>query len=353
MRSPVRTLALVSLLVGGCGGGASAHDPDAATDTAPPIDVPPLDAPPAGCDYSEQHDLTNDVIATGGIAEATGITLATRAVICGAFEHTHFDGDLTVDVDTYVITLAAPADVLVRLHGAGAESIELVGVDVYGGPTFAQHVAAVTFYGDHGVTAVHLAAGTYQVIPFALASAAIAATLPYKLELALDAPDTRCAALTSGGYAEAHDGASSTGNDVVQIPSGAPPALTTSTADAPEPSGLVLAPASRDRLTGTAADVATADQYEDKDAFALASGTANELTVRLAWSGTANLDFFLFEAGNPDPVLRALATTAGTETATFSLKPSTDYWLLVGALAGGTGLPASYAATVCGASYLP
>ena len=348
MRSLVRSLALVSLLFAGCGDDAPAHEADAAVDT-----MPPIDAAPTGCDYTEQRDTTNDVIAPGGTGEDTGIMLATRSVICGAFEHTHFDGDITVDVDTYTISLVSPADVLVRIRGAGAEAIELVGVDIYGGATFDQHVGAVTFYGDHGVTGVHLTVGTYQLIPFALASQAITATVPYQLEVAIDAPTTRCAELTTGGYAEATDGANSTGNDVVQFPSGAPSALTASTTDAPEPSGLVLAPATSGRLTGSAADVATADRYEDKDTFALASGTANELTVRLAWPGAANLDFYLFEAGNPDPVLRALATGAGAETATFSLKPSTDYWLLVGALAGGTGLPASYSATVCGASYPP
>ena len=348
MLSPIRSLAVVSLVLAGCGDDAPEHPPDAAVDTVQAIDAPPTD-----CDYSEQRDLTNDVIAAGGTAEDTGISLATRSVICGAFEHTHFDGDITVDVDTYTISLISPADVLVRLAGAGAENIELVGVDIYGGATFAQHVGAVTFYGDHGVTAVHLTAGIYQLIPFALASQAITATVPYKLEIAIDAPNTRCAELTSGGYAEASDGATNDGNDVVRFPSGAPSALTASTTDAPEPSGLVLAPATSGRLTGSAADVATADRYEDKDTFALASGTANELTVRLAWPGAANLDFYLFEAGNPDPVLRALATDAGAEAATFSLKPSTDYWLLVGALAGSTALPATYAATVCGASYAP
>jgi hypothetical protein len=75
--------------------------------------------------------------------------------------------------------------------------------------------------------------------------------------------------------------------------------------------------------------------------------------VRLTWSGAANLDVYLFEAGNADPALRALATDAGAETRTFSIKPSASYWLLVGALAGGTGLPASYAATLCSATFAP
>ena len=51
--------------------------------------------------------------------------------------------------------------------------------------------------------------------------------------------------------------------------------------------------------------------------------------------------------------MRALGTEAGVEAATFSVKPGTAYWLLVGAKAGGTGLPASYSATLCGAAFTP
>lgn len=346
------SVVVVVLAVSACGGddGGSQHSDAAVTDTLQTSDA----ALPAGCDYVEQRDTTNDDVAPAtGTAEVTNLIVATHTAICGNFEHTHFDGDITVDIDAYRIGVASDTDVLFRIAGAGSENIELVGVDIYGGPQLDQRVGGVTFYGDHGVTAVHLAPGTYEVLPFALNSAAITATVPYKLSIDRDMPATRCMDLASGGYAEATDGSSSTGNDVVALPSGAPPALTASTADNPEPSGITVVPAMSSRLTGSAADVTTADRYEDKDTFAFATdATANELTVRLAWTTAANLDFFVFEAGNPGPVWTSTDTTANAETNMFSLKPSSSYWLLVGAKPG-TGLPAPYSATLCGAVFTP
>lgn len=341
----MRPLLALLLALTACGDDGGAPAPDAAPDA--PADAP-ADGLPAGCDYAEQRDATNDTVATG-TAEDTQLALGQRAVICGAFEHTHFDGDITVDVDAYRITF--DGDVVVRIAGDGAEAIELVGVDIYGGPAFDQLVGAVTFYGDHGVTALHVPAGTYELLPFALASQAITATVPYQLSVERWTP---CAELATGGYAEANDGAASTGNDVVAFPVGAPTVLTTSPADQPEASGITILPTLRERITGSAADVAVADRYEDKDTFAFSTGSAaNELSVVLSWDGAANLDFYLFEENTAEPVVRALGADAGREAATFSIKPGTGYWLLVGAKAGGTGLPASYAATLCGGTFAP
>jgi hypothetical protein len=344
-------LTLAALAVSACGddGGSTVRN-DAAADSPGMIDA----ALPAGCDYVEQRDATNDDVSPAtGTAEVTNLIVATHTAICGNFEHTHFDGDITVDIDAYRIAVASDTDVLVRISGAGAEGIELVGVDIYGGPQLDQRVGGVTFYGDHGVTAVHLAPGTYELLPFALNSAAITATVPYKMSIDRDMPATRCTDLTTGGYAEANDGGTSTGNDMVSLPSGGPPALTTSTADSPEPSGVTVMPATSSRLTGSAADVTIADRYEDKDTFAFATdATANELTVRLSWTTAANVDFFVLEAGNPGPVWTSTDPTAKPETNMFSLKPSTNYWLLVGAKPG-SGLPAPYSATLCGAVFTP
>ena len=77
------------------------------------------------------------------------------------------------------------------------------------------------------------------------------------------------------------------------------------------------------------------------------------MTVRLTWTTASNLDFHLFEAGSAEPVKRALGTTAMLEADTFSVKPNTNYWFIVGALAGSGGLPAAYSATLCGAAFAP
>lgn len=353
---------LASFLIAACGPGPASAPPDArrfdapvTTDDAAPSDAP-IDAPPGDCDYSEQSDATNDDTADPpGTPELTGITAGARTVVCGNFEHTHFDGDLTADVDGYVITVPTETDVLVRLHGTGVEAIEYAGVDVYSGPSFTSLVGSATFYGEHGVVALHLPAGTYELLAFALNSEALTSTVAYQLEVVTDTPATRCPQVTAGGYAEANDGASNNGNDVVSIPSGSPPALTASATDMPEATGLTLQPGNT-RFTGSAADVATTDQYEDKDTFAFStSATTNELAVRLTWPGTgANLDFLLFEAGDPSPVFRAIGTgTTGPELRTYSVKPNTNYWLLVGAKTGSTGFPIAYTASLCGATFTP
>lgn len=333
---------VVVLLAAACGGEHQHIYPDAMVDGS-------ADAPASnGCDYTEQRDATNDdVSAMPGTAEATGLTVGSSTTICGAFEATHFDGDITVDIDGFTVAVASDTDVLVRISGDAA-GIELVGVDIYGGPNLTTHVGANTFYGDHGVTAVHFAPGTYELIPFALNSQAITATVPYRVSVEADNPGTRCVDLTTGGFTEGSDTAGA--NDVVAYPTGAPAMLTAVTTDNPEATGITVGDSAR--VAGSVTDIANQDRYEDRDTFAFATNAAtNEATLRLAWTGAANLDFFLYEANNLDPVISAVGTTAGSELALHSLKPSTNYWLVVAAETGSTGLPASYSATFCGASY--
>lgn len=349
----MRWIALPVLFVVACGGDDTPATPDASVSTDAPV---PIDAPAVtGCDYIEQQDLTNDDVPPAtGTPEMTGVTLAARTVLCGTFESTHFDDDITVDIDGFLVTVPTERDVLVRIHGAGAEAIELVGVDVYTGADLTTFVGSSTFYGDHGVSSLHLAAGTYELVAISLNGMAITSPVPYRIEVVTDMA-TRCPEVTSGGFAEANDGVMSTGNDMVRIPSGMPPSLTPA-ADTPEPSGLAVAPAASVRVTGSAADVTLADQYEDKDTFAfMTAATTNELTVRLTWPGTAaNLDYLLFEAGSAAPVIRAItAANQSPELRTFSVKPSTSYWLLVGAKAGSTGFPVPYTASMCGVELTP
>jgi hypothetical protein len=352
-RLPCSALCLLLLVACGDDDGP-AHSSDASVaDTAPMPDSLPDD-----CDYTEQQDATNDDIDSGS-PEATNLTFTTSAdtVVCGTIDASHFDGDITVDIDSFLITLATDADVLVRMNGPGAEAIEFVGVDVRAGSASGALVGTLTYYGDHGVTSVHLTAGTYDFEAFALSSAAITAAVPYTLAIVADNPALRCPELTTGGFPEAGDGASNDGNDVIRLASGMAPALTTSTADSPEATGLTLSPTAGDqRLTGSAADIAAPDLYEDKDTYAFAtSSMTNELTVRLAWTGTTtNLDFLLFEAGDPTPVLRAISTAATSpEARTFSIKPSSSYWLLVGAKTGTLGLPMAYSASLCPTHFVP
>lgn len=341
--------------------GASACGDDKDPNTTPDapradggVDAVLTDGPPDdasnGCDYVEQRDLTNDNIVGDGPAEETGVTFTSRSVVCGSLASTHYDEEeLIVDVDAYRFTVAAEGDVLVRFAGA-AQDIVFVGVDVYGGKDFTDFVGGNTFYGDHGVVALHLAAGDYELSAFALNETAATSDVAYAIEVIADDPATRCAAVTSGGFVEANDQAASINNDVITIPSGAPPALTPSAADAPEATELTLG-TQPTRITGTAADVVLTDQYEDKDTYLVLTGVdTNELSIRVDTASTANLDVFISEAGVVPPIFRSTRTTA-PETTIVPLKPASAYWITVGARTGSTGLPAAYSASLCGASY--
>ena len=234
-----------------------------------------------------------------------------------------------------------------RITGAGAEAIELVGVDIYGGAGLSTRVGANTFYGDHGVTALHLSPGTYELVPFALNSAAITDNVPYRVSVEADNPATRCVEVTTGGFSEGTDE-----NDVIAFPSSGGPMLTAATTDSPEDTGITLNATASTRITGTATDIAMQDKYEDRDTFVFRTqSSTNEATLMLNWAGAADLDFFVFEPNNLDPVVRAVGTTAGNEVALTSLKKTGTYWLVVAAKTGSTGLPASYSATLCGGRY--
>ena len=92
----MRALALPLLLLVACGDDGSPQTVDAPLATGAPVDA----AAPTGCDYAEQSDLTNDdVSSTMNMPEGTGLTFATKTVVCGTFDATHFDGDITVDID--------------------------------------------------------------------------------------------------------------------------------------------------------------------------------------------------------------------------------------------------------------
>ena len=106
-------------------------------------------------------------------------------------------------------------------------------------------------------------------------------------------------------------------------------------------------------LGGLLADVAVADQYEDKDTYLITTGDANELSIKLEWNSASNLDFIVFEAESAEPVKRANVTSnTGPEYEAFAVKPATAYWVLVGAKTGST-FPTAYSASVCGASFVP
>ncbi|MFN0253073.1 MAG: hypothetical protein ACKV2T_39740 [Kofleriaceae bacterium] len=312
---------LLPLLLLGCGDDGTSPSDAGTSDSR--TDSSTEDGPTTGCDYTEESDATNDTTGNG-TAEVTQLTVnPLLTTLCGSFASDHHD-DITVDVDAFRVTVATEMDLVVRLE-ANAGSLELSGVDVYSGPTFGTLVGSATWYGDHGVTSVRLVPGTYEILPYALNSTPAASTIEYRVKLSEDTP-TRCMPITTGGIVESHDGTDSTGNDIYSIPSGSPIAFTANNADTPEAGGTIT-PGTNVRFSGSLADVMASDQYEDRDTFLFdVPNGANELSVRLDWQGTGDLDIMLFEGAVLPPEKRAIKTaTTGPETLFYSIKAGVTY----------------------------
>ncbi len=143
----------------------------------------------APCDYTEQHDLDNDYLASENYQlEETGLGFGS---ICGVVETGHFNTDFfSVDIDNYGITIPTESDVIVTLTGDLA-SISQVGVWIY------DPVAKVSYGsyydGDHAVVSSHLPAGNYELSVEAYDDVASVEDLPYRVSIAADDPDARCA----------------------------------------------------------------------------------------------------------------------------------------------------------------
>ncbi|MCE9573468.1 MAG: hypothetical protein K8W52_09940 [Deltaproteobacteria bacterium] len=359
MRLASLVLALVTALpVAACGDRSAPSSPDAMR-LPPDGNIAPPDAsadarPAPACDFAEAADATN-----AATAEATGLTIdgTVAKSLCGTIGPGQF-ADGVVDTDNYTFTVTgAGVDLLVRLDSTVAAG-DLAKIK-FGIGDGQKGVGVIQL--DHGSFSTNLPAGTYTLYVTATNGADAVAAIPYTVKFLPDAPATRCPRITAAAsYTEAHDGASSADNDVVYIDYEQTPifTLTPATTDAPEPTGLAIAPATSVRIAGAIADVDVAppngDVYTDRDTFAFETGPAtNELEVRLDWAGTADMDVLVFNADS-------VATTigAGTEERegqgefiTLAVKPSTKYWIWTGAYDGSTPLPAAYDLSICGKTY--
>jgi hypothetical protein len=346
----------VAVLALACGCGASTGgSPDAANGNDDG-DIAEIDAPGDGsvelaCDFTEAADATNSSTTN---AEVTGLTLATRLTMCGAVNNGHF-ASTVVDADFFALTIATETDVVMHLFGTGIEGPEDTVLQIRQGSTF---VAFGVVEGPHGTLSAHLPAGEYQVAVGAFNAADISSAIAYKLTIVPDMPDARCAKLTApGDYLEMND----SGNDVIDYnsTSNTPSTLSSSASDAPEATGLTVgADATHFRVSGVSAAVDPADDYEDRDTFAFTTGPATtQMSIRLNWTSTSvDLDYRVYPVSTTDPlsIVGGLRESASEfEFETFSVKPSMTYWLWIAAEDGATGQPASYDATLCGATWTP
>jgi hypothetical protein len=143
---------ILGLLVAACGDNAVTPDALIVDAVDAPLDTP---TPPAGCDWAELFDTTN---ATQ--PEASGVTFATRTVLCGRIDIDHAnDTTLLVDADALGFALASETAIRVELVGAFAP----LGVELSIVNRFGDALRTTRYVGTHAVAAARLPAGSYGI----------------------------------------------------------------------------------------------------------------------------------------------------------------------------------------------
>jgi hypothetical protein len=302
------------------------------------------------CGYLEADDTGNATVA-----EATGLTVgASPTSVCGAVDPGHGSGK-TLDLDRFRVT-STGGDLLVEIAGGdGTELLNKLAVRVFDtqpNPRLLAEGSLAPALADHGAFIADVPAGTYDLVVEATAPDELSGPVDYRVLISSSA-SARCPSRTGrADYAEAHDGASDTGNDVVSIDYGSDPWYQATAAhDAPEATGLSLVPGDAYLVTGAAATVPQADEYLDRDSYAITTDDdTNELAVRVDWAMPgADLDDYLFEAATMTPLGASnLTSTTGPELQVIAVKPHTSYLLWVGRFQETSPGPAvPYAATIC------
>ncbi len=314
---------MVLCLLVACGDNAVAPDALAidAVDASP--DTP---TPPAGCSWAELSDAANHTAP-----EVTGLAFGgAPLVMCGQVDLGHaVSTTMLVDADAFGFALASERAIRVELAGDfGALGVELSIINGFGDP-----ITTSRFVGTHAVTAATLPAGAYGLAVRAI-GAEPASAIAYKATVAAD---TSSCAPAGAPYVE-----SAAANDVVEVRyTGAPALRRVLTTGTPEPAGTAT------RLTGTSASADSPDDFRDRDTFAITTGAVDTMTVRLDWTGGADLDLLVFPAGVPELAGATRVQASGPERATFAVAPSSTYWIWIGAYDTSASLPVTYDVAIC------
>lgn len=357
MRS-IRLLPLVLLIA--CGDNKGDHgQPDAGkTPDAPPDAM----VPPLTCAYTEMADALNDDVSAGnGMPEETMLTFSGPTLICGKLDNTHYvQARQLVDIDSYVVSVTAESGAMLTFTAAGAEAFDSVFIEINGtvvGPSvFGQ------FRGDHAVTSAILPPDDYIITVQSFDAAVPVAALDYKLTLIPDMA-SRCAKSTAAAdYTESNDGATASGNDVMEVRYGNQQprrALTALQTDAAEPTGFTVAPnmtyhAAGENTKPTVPPASWADSFQDRDTYLVTAGaTTNQMAVRLNWPGTTgDFDLFVFPVDSPIETAVSWDNLAmEDEFTTFAVEPNKQYWVWAGLDDASTGQPINYDLTICGETF--
>ena len=262
-------------------------------------------------------------------SEMTGFMLGSNAkpsIVCGQVDSGHYDATAgTVDVDRYRVTVGGTGELVIHLDPlADASTFTDMRVQIFDTATNPRLYAEGTFdpQYDHGAFITVLPQGDYDVILVAEAGGDLSGgALQYRLRFTPD-PSLLCKAVTKGGYKEAAEP-----NDAVSADFTMTMPFTHGAGTA-EPTKQTFG-TSNTLITGTASAGTMEGEYVDNDVYDVMTGTStNELTLRLDWDGTNDLDAAVLQADTLAPAGLAVTTKGGGgEIQTFAVKPKTEYYV--------------------------
>ncbi len=359
----LRPAGCLVLVLGACGGGDNSPP---ASDAGPSAEI--VDAAEAGdgaivqcqADHQESLEERNDrIINEANQVEPTGLVLSRQGgfSVCGQLDPAQESG-VFADVDVYEFSVSSDQDVRILLsldEGSNSGSVDLLLLGADGPST----ISEAKLIGNIGLTHRVVPPGTYWVAVLAKAPLGTA-TVPYRIDISPDEVDCLADGPSPNDYTESLDGKDSRGNDTLEIRYEKSSAFseTANSSDEPEPTTIVIDPGDRTTIRGVVADVEALDDYRDRDAYLIRTGSeTRELSVRGSWLHDAgvDLDIHIFAAGVPETDLSfrgaASVGTGSDELATMAVLPSSDYWMWIGAYDGNQPqLPLDYSITLCGAS---
>jgi len=315
---------------------------------------------PACEGYVESNDAGNAfaVPVQTGAAEPTSQKADTGVAVCGQLDVNHFTAATgVVDVDSFAFDVPQATEVFVSVELGSEVPADLIELVVTGTGVTNHRVRATP---RNGSTWLKLGAGSATVSLVVHNGAALTKSVRYVLRVTKDDLAARCAQVAKAdadvAYTESQDGPSNTANDVL-IPSLAlsEQQPTADTTDAAEDHNFLLRSGQRGLISGSLANVdhGAGSAYLDGDTFLVSAFGSYQFTLRLDWAGAAaNLDVWVFEEGDFRAIAHTTATSkTGPELMTFAVENTKSYWVWVGAATGSTGLPQSYALTLCGEGF--
>ncbi len=351
-------LALVGLAA--CGDSPAANSVDASlSDTV-------ADAAPAGdgavvqcqADHQEALDAKNDrIVNENNQVEPTGHTVSRQGgfELCGELDP-QYESGIFADVDVFEFDVASDSNVRVELvldrpHQQGAVELLLLSAD---GPSTVSEAQA---FGTFALTQRQVASGTYWVAVLAKAPLAGNTPVPYSIRLSIDSVDCEFEDVAET-YVESLDGDAHRDNDAVGIhyEDGVGFQRTASPEDDAEPTELLVSEQDVVSLRGLSANVQPLDDYRDRDAYRIHTGTeTRELSLRGSWPHDVgvDLDIHVFLANEPELDFSfggaARVGVGADEVTTMAVLPDRDYWIWVGAYDNSSPkLPVEYEVALCG-----